>query len=642
MLPLAMLILSVVAQFFTAFLALFMIRKNRHVGAWSLVVAALFLMGARRIVVLADVVGGVATINPVAEVIALAISLLMLAGVWKLQSMFESLNRLRLEAEDQIEQRRKAEAELRASLIRAEEAAARMREREEQLRFLSDNLPGGLLYQLDCGVDGKERRFTYVSRGVEQLHELSVAEVMQSPDAIFMQLFAEDRAAFTAHEKAALTNMSLFNAEFRISLPSGKTKWILFASAPRRLPDSRLVWDGIELDITELRRMEDERQRMQTIESLGTVAGGIAHDFNNMLTSLFGNIELAQMELPPGHSAGAFLQVAHQAVERARQLTSRLLTFAKGGQPVLQTLDIRQRLRDTVRSNVTGSRVAVRFLVADDLWPVQADADQFVQVVVNLTVNAREAMPNGGSLTVQAQNVHDPGLISAPELHGDYVKISFADEGNGIPARIIDKIFDPYFSTKRTGVGLGLAITHGIVHKHKGHVLVESVPDQGTTFTVFFPAAASAPTPASADEQRPADGRPVPAPTPGARGHVLVMDDEESVRNVSARMLIRMGYTAETAVDGREAIDKYEAAMQSPKPFDLTIMDLTVPGGMGGEEAVRKLLAIDPTARVIVVSGYSSDTVLAEYARYGFAGCLTKPYEMQALKETVARLLKAG
>ncbi len=633
---------------------------------------------------------------------------------------------------------------------RADEAIG---ETEERLRAMSDNLPGGLVYQVDTGRDGTERRFTYISNGVQELHEVSAAAVLGDAMRIYSQVNEEDRRLVTEREAQATKTLTPFSVEVRVTLPSGKMRWRIFASAPRRLPDGRLIWDGVELDITDRKTVEqrarstiasspvgmhfyrlepdnqlvfiganpaadrllgvenaqfvgktieaafpplaateipdryrrvaatgekweadeivyehsqikgaysviafqieprhmaamffdvtdrklaeETQRRIGILEGLGTVAGGIAHDFNNLLTGVFGHIELAQVELPPDHPAMASLRAAHQALDTARRLTARLLTFAKGGSPVLEAVDLRQGIADTVRFHLAGSNVAVQFDIAEDLWPAKADKGQISEVIANLTLNAKEAMPNGGTLHVQARNVSGGGEAAAPAPpHGDCVRLTFRDEGIGIPAGMIGKIFDPYFTTKKAGSGLGLAVVHGIVSKHHGHVAVDSLPDVGSTFTVLLPAD-------TANRLRPKAGR---SPTPEAprrtSGRVLLMDDDEVIRGTTSCMLERLGHTVETVRDGREAVARYAAAMRSGKPFDATIMDLTIPGGIGGKEAIVELLALDPAARVIVASGYSSDPVLSEFAGHGFCGRLAKPFNLQELDEAVSLAIK--
>ena len=389
-------------------------------------------------------------------------------------------------------------------------------------------------------------------------------------------------------------------------------------------------------DVSEQQRLEERSRRIDKLEAVGQLAGGLAHDFNNLLMGIFGNIELAEIELPPSHPSLTYLQAAHESLDNARLLTGRLLTFAKGGAPVLETVDLRSRICDLVKFHLAGSNVAARFDIPPDLWPVKADKGQIAEVVSNLTVNAKEAMPHGGTLHVHASNMTDMRDTATPELCGNRVKLVFRDEGVGIPPSIIGKIFDPYFTTKRTGCGLGLATVHGIITKHKGHMAVESTPGKGTTFSVFIPADSPEHLPALPEQT------PVSEATARVAGRILLMDDDAMILRTTARMIERAGYTVETAADGREAIAKCAEAMKAGKPFDAAIFDLTVPGGMGGKEAIGELLKLAPSVRVIVSSGYSSDPVLSDYVKYGFSGYLAKPFNQQELNASLLRVLKGG
>jgi PAS domain S-box-containing protein len=384
---------------------------------------------------------------------------------------------------------------------------------------------------------------------------------------------------------------------------------------------------AIERDITERKRTEETIRRVHALESLGTVAGGIAHDFNNLLMGIFGNIELAELSLSPDHRAGACLRAAHKALENARHLTNRLLTFAKGGNPVLEPIDLREHIAETVRFHLTGSKVAAHFDIRRDLWPARADKGHIVEVISNLTVNAKEAMPAGGKLFVSSENVLENALGCR------CVKLTFRDQGTGIPDSILGRIFEPYFSTKQEGSGLGLSIVHGIVSRHNGTIEVASTAGEGTTICILLPADTTSPAPAVSDET------PRPEALHRPRFHVLVVDDDKGIRETASRMLERLGCRVRTVVDGGQAIDEHKAAMKRGMPFDLTIMDLTIPGGMGGEEAVGELLDFDPSAKVIVSSGYSSDPVLAEYAEYGFAGRLAKPFTLKELSAVMTKAL---
>lgn len=446
---------------------------------------------------------------------------------------------------------------------------------------------------------------------------------------------AEDRPDFVRRNIIALQTVKPFDWEGRI-LNHGQVRWVHFASVPRSLPNGDILWTGVLLDISELKHAEETQRRIGMLESLGTVAGGIAHDFNNLLMGVFGNIELAQTELPDHHPIGHYLKSAHQALDNARRLTTRLLTFARGGNPVLEVVDLRQGICETVRFHLAGSNVAAQFDIPSDLWSIKADKGQIAEVIANLTLNAKDAMPAGGTLGVQARNIPDIHEAAAPELRGDFVQLIFRDTGVGIPAHLLERIFEPYFTTKQAGSGLGLAIVHGIVSKHKGHILVKSVPGIETQFILFLPA----------DRGNISSLTPVVAgasPTPQRPSRrILLMDDEEIILKTARRMLERLGHSVETVQTGRDAIDQYRAARQGGHPFDAIIMDLTIPGGMGGEAAIKELLQFDPNAKAIVASGYSSDPVMSNFAAYGFCGYLAKPFSLLELDKALSATLPAG
>ncbi len=380
-------------------------------------------------------------------------------------------------------------------------------------------------------------------------------------------------------------------------------------------------------DVTEKLRTELELQKLEKLESVGLLAGGIAHDFNNILLAIFGNLELAKMEIDESHPAARYLNTALKSLEKATHLTKQLLTFSKGGAPIIKSIDIKRLIGEVVNFNLSGSKIRAYMRYAKDLWPVKADKGQLSHVFANLTINAKEAMRDGGSITITAENQHSP--------EHPMVKLVFADEGVGIDPAYIDKIFDPYFTTKSSGSGLGLAIVHSIVTKHNGRIEVMSAPGEGTTFTIYLPAD---PGGSTVDDEEPARGVQ-PSPPKGYR--VLFMDDDENVRVMAASMLRKCGYVVDFADDGLAAIDKYAAALERGEPFDVVIMDLTVRGGMGGKEALRKVLEIDPHAKVVVASGYSTDPVMAEYDRFGFKGRLVKPFLMRDVEEELARVLRS-
>lgn len=413
-----------------------------------------------------------------------------------------------------------------------------------------------------------------------------------------------------------------------VVLRSGEERIISWHDSLLRDADGRvigLISSG--LDITHTVRLEEELQRMDKLESLGTLAGGIAHDFNNMLTGIIGNINLARMEGDRDRSR-ELLEEAEHEILRARGLSQQLLTFAKGGAPVRSVQDVGHLLRDAVSFALRGSSVSVQFDLPEDLWTANVDAGQISQVFSNLAINANEAMPSGGTVTVSARNVNVAEGSHADLAPGPYLQIEFRDSGIGIGPDDLPKIFDPFFSTKRRGSGLGLATSYAIIHKHDGHIGVTSTPGAGTTFTILLPAASA---PAS---RSPAQSSPVIS----AHGRVLVMDDEPAVRQVVVAMLKKMGCDAEAVPDGAAALRADAEATASDQPFSVIIMDLTIPGGMGGEEAAALLRARGTPARLIASSGYATDPVMAEYRSYHFDAVLAKPFNFAELTSVFASL----
>jgi signal transduction histidine kinase/CheY-like chemotaxis protein len=384
-------------------------------------------------------------------------------------------------------------------------------------------------------------------------------------------------------------------------------------------------------DITERKKLEEEQQRIAKLESIGTLAGGIAHDFNNILTVIMGNISLAQRLVePPDMEIAERLEDAKKASIRARDLTHRLLTFARGGAPIKKTISIAEVIRESATFALRGSNVRCEYSLPDDLLSVEADEGQLNQVFTNLVINAVEAMPIGGTLNISARDMNIRKTSTLPLPKGSYIEITVTDHGAGIFKAHLERIFDPYFTTKQRGSGLGLATTYSIVKNHDGYITVESEMGIGTTFYIYLPASKK-PAPVKAEVSR-------EVPITG-KGRILVMDDEESILLLLSRMLERAGYQVELAKDGEETIRKYTAAREAGAPFAAVIMDLTIPGGMGGKEAVNKLREIDPEVKAVVSSGYSTDPIMADYRAYGFSGVVAKPYHAGELEKTLRNVL---
>jgi len=405
------------------------------------------------------------------------------------------------------------------------------------------------------------------------------------------------------------------------------------SAAPIR--NSRSEICGVVLvfrNVTEALKIQEELFRTRKLESVGILAGGIAHDFNNILTGFFGSISLAKLYLTPEDKAFEFMENAELSLEKAINLTKQLLTFSKGGDPIIKTLAISEYLKEIAQFHLIGSNIKLNTNIAENLWFVDADKGQLDQVISNLIVNAKQAMTNGGTIRLMAENIINTGNI-APLKDGNFVKISVSDEGTGIPLRFIDKIFDPYFSTKHSGSGLGLATVHSIITKHNGLITVESAEGKGTVFDIYLPASTSL---VPDVEEKLTDHTHIKHF--GSSRKILLMDDESLVRQTAGSMLNTMGFSVDLAAEGKEAILKFKSARESGEPYDIVIMDLTIPGGMGGKEAVKEILSIDPQARIIVSSGYSTDPVMSHYREYGFLGMVTKPYRINDLKEVISTL----
>ncbi len=381
-------------------------------------------------------------------------------------------------------------------------------------------------------------------------------------------------------------------------------------------------------DITERHRVEEERIRRDKLESLGLLAGGIAHDFNNALTAILGYVSIAQVQVRGDSEVYPLLDGAESAINQAGHLTSQLLAFSKGGEPRREVSDVYHLLREAVRFALSGSAVEVEFKIAADLWPAELDRGQFKQVISNLVINADQAMGGTGQLTVRAHNHQATAPLGPAASAGNYVQIEIEDSGPGIPANIRDKILDPYFTTKEEGSGLGLATAFAVLTRHRGWLEFESIEGRGTTFTASFPASPDATLTAHEDG----------ASEPRGQGYVLVMDDDPLIQNVYRVGLNSLGYEVEVAGDGDSAIRRYREAGKQGRGFDLVIMDLTIPGGMGGKEAMEQLRKLDPRVRGVVASGYSQDPVMSDYRSYGFAASLAKPFSIQELGRVLARV----
>ncbi len=385
------------------------------------------------------------------------------------------------------------------------------------------------------------------------------------------------------------------------------------------------------LDITERKQMEDERLKKHNLESIGTLAGGIAHDFNNLLMAVTGYIALAREFGSIDEHTAHLLNEAERISLDGKELTQKLITFSKGGTPMKKVMSLSRTIKDSSSMALVGSNIRCEYILSDDLFLVNADKTQIGQVIRSIVLNAKEAMPQGGVITIRASNVTFTPMDATAFPNRNYVKISVEDQGVGIREEDLPKIFDPYFTTKgmgpERGMGLGLAVVYSIIKGHNGNVTVESVFNQGTSVHIYLPAYIKITEDAEAEKKE------------QAKGKILFMDDEDYMRDIGARFVTHLGYEAVLARDGGEAINLYRQAFDSDTPFDAVILDLTVKGAMGGKEALQELLSINHNVIAIISSGYTDDPAVSAYADYGFRGAVTKPYKITDLEKVLERAL---
>ena len=389
-------------------------------------------------------------------------------------------------------------------------------------------------------------------------------------------------------------------------------------------------------EISARKRIEAELQNARHLESIAALSGGIAHDYNNLLTAIMGNISLCLTSLPTDSPQQDWLEQAQDAALIAKELTSRLITFSKGGCPQKETVASAELIEGATEFALSGSNIEVYYDLPDQLWHMDVDRIQVGQALHNIVINAREAMPEGGDLYVSAWNELVTTQTQGPPP-GRHVVISIQDSGQGIAPETLGRIFDPYFSTKEMGtdrgLGLGLSIANSIIDQHGGAIGVASEIGMGARFSIYMPASNNPLAPRRQEETCPLDSN---CPT---TGRILVMDDEEMIRNLAGNILTRLGYEPAFARHGDEAIHLYRKALSDNNPFDAVILDLTVKGGRGGKETIQELVAIDPAVRGIVSSGYANDPGVTNYRDYGFCAVVAKPYRINELGDQLKRVL---
>ncbi len=497
---------------------------------------------------------------------------------------------------------------------RVEEA---LRSSEARFRNIIENANTGIMV-----ADIETRQIRYANPEICRVLGYSEQELrsLLTTDLTVQAEMSESAASFQEHAKGNV-HLSERTLRRRDGIPVRMS-----ISSVRMEIDDRPSLVGFFSDVTERNLLEEERLKTQKLEAIGTLAGGIAHDFNNLLQGVFGYISLAKLKRNDRDKSLAALEEAEKALHMSVRLTNQLLTFSKGGKPVKKRIDLAPVIENAVKFALSGSRTDYHISIDDGLWHADADEGQMSQVIQNIVLNADQSMPEGGVVEIAARNVQAPSDGLPPNLRkGPYVEITIQDSGVGIAEQYLTKIFDPYFTTKEKGSGLGLATSYSIMKNHNGSIEVRSELDKGTTFSLYIPA----------DEAGKTTPREMPAAAaaPGRVLRVLLMDDEELIRDVAGELIGELGHRVEFALNGREAIDRYREAKRSGDPFDVVILDLTIRGGMGGAETMQTLLEIDPGVKAVVSSGYSEDAVIASYAEQGFIAFLKKPYTAEELEE---------
>lgn len=502
----------------------------------------------------------------------------------------------------------------------------RLDEERERLSVTLRSIGDGVI---TTDLDG---RVVMMNRAAEKITETPQTEAFGKPVEMVLRLDGPE--GFPLNMPAACADGAEYSCE---SIGKGNLlssnrggRIIEYGTSPVTDRESRVIGTVLAFrDITERQMLEEEMLRSSRIESLGVLAGGIAHDFNNVLTVILGNITLAKMITPESERVYRILSEAEAASYRARNLTQQLLTFSRGGEPIRSTVDPGKLLVETVNFVLTGSQVRAEFMVRDDLSLIEADEGQLAQVINNVVINAMQAMPDGGTIRVCAKNRQVSAGEGIPLEPGPYVMISIADEGGGIPEENLKKVFDPYFTTKSYGTGLGLASSFNIVRRHGGYISAVSRTGGGAEIVFYLPSAMGSSVKMEQSSRNIIRGR----------GRILIMDDDEHILDIGVRLLNELGYSTDIAVNGDIAVEMYRRALESGEVFDAVIMDLTIQGGAGGRVTIKRLLEIDPDVKAIVSSGYSNDPIMADYREYGFHGVVVKPYRVEELSSVLHRVL---
>jgi len=517
--------------------------------------------------------------------------------------------------------------------IRAEEA---LKKSEQKVKELFDSITD-LIYIQDL-----EGRFLSFNPAMEKLLGYEKDEIIGRKASDMMN--PKWGALFESEYLEVLKKRGFQEGTSVYYRKDGRKLYLEYRSKLVKPEEGEPLITGMGRDVTsriedarEKKRLQEQLLHSRKMEAVATLSGGIAHDYNNLLSIIMGNLSLAKDETKPGSELAGFLEEITNASYKLRDLTHELMTLSRGGAPVKKTASLKDLLQGVSEAVSRECGISIKESISRDLWPVPHDANKMGVVLRNVLNNAVEAMTSDGIVTITAENLRaedESAAMAFGPLKGvDCVHISIEDQGKGIPSENLGKIFDPYFSTKRMGVqkgmGLGLAISYAIVQKHSGHIAIDSSPGAGTKVHIYLPA-----------ERESAEmDRDTPSSDHAPLKRVLVMDDEEMLRKLAEQMLKKLGYSVKTVKDGVEAIEAYKRQKNLGEPFDVVILDLTIKGGMGGEQTIGELLKIDPQINAIVSSGYFDAPIMSDFREQGFTGAIAKPYEKKTLKEALESVL---
>ncbi len=510
------------------------------------------------------------------------------------------------------------------------EIEAALKKSEERYRLFLQNFTG-IAYR--GSIDSSPE---FYHGAVKDISGYTAQELLSGNPLWENIIYPEDLSTFKSdQEKLRSSAHYSSRKEYRILHRNGQIRWVQeYVTNRCDGSGTPIYYEGTVYDITDHKQTETELIKMINLESIGTLAGGIAHDFNNLLMAVTGYISLAKTRLHPEDKAYALLSEAERISFLGKDLTQQLITFSKGGEPTKKIISFHKLIKETAETVLSSSNIKCKYVLPEDLYQAEGDDTQIRQVVNNIVVNAKEAMPRGGTITIRAANVFIKPVDKIPLPEGEFVKISIEDKGVGIPEENLSRIFDPYYTTKllgaQKGMGLGLAVVYSILKKHNGCVTVTSTRHAGSTFHVYLPAYKKESKIRSLHKKT----------SKSTKGKILFMDDEKVIREVAEQIIRGIGYEPVMASHGIEAIELYKREKKSGERFEAAILDLTVKNGMGGKETLKELIYIDPDIKAIISSGYTDDPVIEKYRDYGFIGAITKPYKANELKELLEKVIR--